>query len=88
MVPYPGLTNPETVTAVQKGFQMEKPEKCPEEVYAIMKECWNLDPHKRPTFVEVCKRINNLYRKSAGSNYATITELKKMDENDNVDFYN
>lgn len=64
IVPYPGMSSSETMAAVQKGYQMEKPTLCPEEIYTIMKECWNLNPEKRPSFVDICKRINAIYKVS------------------------
>jgi c-src tyrosine kinase len=29
---------------------MEAPEGCPQQVYKIMKDAWELEPEKRPTF--------------------------------------
>ena len=62
MVPFPGLSSAETVNAIKQGYQMEKPDNCPDEIYQIMKECLNLDADKRPVFTDVCKRINTIYR--------------------------
>lgn len=35
---------------MEKGYKMDCPEGCPEVVYNIMKQCWNLDPAARPSF--------------------------------------
>lgn len=35
---------------MEKGYKMDCPDGCPEVVYNIMKQCWNLDPAARPTF--------------------------------------
>lgn len=35
---------------VEKGYKMDCPDGCPEVVYNIMKQCWNLDPAARPSF--------------------------------------
>ena len=63
---------------------MEKPEMCPENVYEIMKECWNLEPGKRPSMTDICKRINAMYRV-----YAKSSDLddKMSVNNNNEDYY-
>lgn len=35
---------------MEKGYKMDCPDGCPEVVYNIMKQCWNLDPAARPSF--------------------------------------
>lgn len=50
----------DVVMHVEKGYRMEAPEGCPAEIYAIMKEAWEMDPEKRPTFHEVLLKLNNL----------------------------
>lgn len=40
----------EVVPRVEKGYKMDCPDGCPEVVYNIMKQCWNLDPAARPSF--------------------------------------
>jgi len=49
-VPYPRIPHVDVVKHVEKGYQMEAPEGCPAQVYTIMKDAWELDPEKRPTF--------------------------------------
>lgn len=49
-VPYPRIPLGDVVKHVEKGYQMEAPEGCPAQVYTIMKDAWELEPEKRPTF--------------------------------------
>lgn len=35
----------------------ELPEHCPEVLVALLTDCWNADPLKRPSFAEVCTRL-------------------------------
>ncbi|KAM6936975.1 tyrosine-protein kinase CSK-like [Xenentodon cancila] len=49
-VPYPRIPLKDVVPRVEKGYKMDCPEGCPEVVYNIMKQCWNLDPSARPSF--------------------------------------
>lgn len=51
-VPYPRIPLNDVVEHVENGYQMEAPEGCPAQVFNIMKDAWNLDPEKRPTFVK------------------------------------
>jgi c-src tyrosine kinase len=39
---------------------MEAPEGCPSEVYEIMKQAWDLEPEKRPTFETILKKLEQL----------------------------
>eukprot|EP00794_Sanderia_malayensis_P004569 gene4569-5166_t len=49
-MPYAGMTNPEALVYVERGFRMERPSKCPEQYYDIMQQCWKKLPEQRPTF--------------------------------------
>jgi hypothetical protein len=40
-IPYPAMTNREVLEELKKGYRLPMPSKdTPEEVYALMKECW------------------------------------------------
>lgn len=39
---------------------MEAPEGCPSEVYEIMKQAWDLDHEKRPTFESILRKLEHL----------------------------
>lgn len=51
--PYPGISNEEVLDYVKKGRIMDPPENCNEELYDIMKTCWQFKPRDRPTFLQV-----------------------------------
>ncbi|KAI0978795.1 hypothetical protein GJ496_000103 [Pomphorhynchus laevis] len=49
-IPYPGMSNQETLKAVSEGFRLSKPPQCPNSFYHVMTNCWNANPKLRPTF--------------------------------------
>lgn len=42
------------------GYKMEAPEGCPPEVYEMMRQAWDLNPSKRPTFSELKTKLLQL----------------------------
>jgi len=59
-VPYPRIPLADVVKHVEKGYKMEAPESCPPEVYEIMRQAWDLDPERRPTFSQVKSKLSQL----------------------------
>uniref|UniRef100_A0AAQ5ZX78 Tyrosine-protein kinase n=1 Tax=Amphiprion ocellaris TaxID=80972 RepID=A0AAQ5ZX78_AMPOC len=49
-IPYPGMSNPEVIQNLERGYRMPIPENCPESLYNIMCQCWTEEPENRPTF--------------------------------------
>uniref|UniRef100_F6ZYN6 Tyrosine-protein kinase n=1 Tax=Ornithorhynchus anatinus TaxID=9258 RepID=F6ZYN6_ORNAN len=64
-IPYPGMTNPEVIQNLERGYRMPQPENCPEELYDLMQLCWKEKPENRPTFE---------YMKSVLEDFFTATE--------------
>ena len=50
----------DVVSFLERGYRMEKPEGCPNEIYDIMKLSWDLIPEKRPNFTVVLDILMNL----------------------------
>ncbi|KAI1231199.1 hypothetical protein IHE44_0008136 [Lamprotornis superbus] len=49
-IPYPGMTNPEVIQNLERGYRMPQPDNCPPELYELMRQCWKESPEERPTF--------------------------------------
>ncbi|XP_073173817.1 tyrosine-protein kinase Lck isoform X1 [Lepidochelys kempii] len=64
-IPYPGMTNPEVIQNLERGYRMPQPDNCPEELYGLMMHCWKESPEERPTFE---------YMKSVLEDFFTATE--------------
>uniref|UniRef100_T1GVW7 Protein kinase domain-containing protein n=1 Tax=Megaselia scalaris TaxID=36166 RepID=T1GVW7_MEGSC len=59
-VPYPRIPLADVVKHVEIGYKMEAPEGCPPEVYEMMRQAWDLNPAKRPTFSELKTKLLQL----------------------------
>ncbi|KAG8143009.1 hypothetical protein E2320_000290, partial [Naja naja] len=45
-----GMSNPEVIENLERGYRMPQPDNCPEELYKLMLQCWKDKPEQRPTF--------------------------------------
>ncbi|EYC10540.1 hypothetical protein Y032_0055g2613 [Ancylostoma ceylanicum] len=53
-MPWNGRTGAEILQLIdQKREHLDRPTACPEDMYAMMEECWNYAPVKRPTFAQI-----------------------------------
>nr|XP_036233376.1 uncharacterized protein DDB_G0283357 isoform X2 [Bactrocera oleae] len=59
-VPYPRIPLNDVVKHVEVGYKMEAPEGCPPEIYEMMRQAWDLNPSKRPTFSELKVKLLHL----------------------------
>ncbi|NWI64899.1 RIPK1 kinase, partial [Todus mexicanus] len=53
-------------------------DKCPAEIIDLMKQCWEQEPEKRPTFAEIHQRYKPFYYQNLGKNIEE--DLKKLKE--------
>ncbi|KAK6963876.1 fibroblast growth factor receptor 1 [Biomphalaria glabrata] len=58
--PYPGLSAQEVLKYVSIGKKMNRPNHCTKEIYDIMSSCWSLSPLERPSFEELCSKLEEL----------------------------
>jgi c-src tyrosine kinase len=59
-VPYPKITHTDVTRLIEGGYRMEAPEKCPPEIYEIMRLAWEIKPENRPTFREVLSKLQKM----------------------------
>ena len=50
----------DVVKHVEKGYRMEKPEGCPQEIHDLMRKAWDLNADLRPTFNQVKSQLAQL----------------------------
>jgi len=40
------------------GYRMPAPDGTPDEVYRLMRRCWEYEPERRPHFDEICRMLD------------------------------
>ncbi|XP_037832454.1 non-receptor tyrosine-protein kinase TNK1 isoform X2 [Kryptolebias marmoratus] len=56
--PWFGLSGRQILWRVEReGERLEKPPDCPQEMYAIMRKCWAVNPAERPTFAQLTMMV-------------------------------
>ncbi|KAJ8305071.1 hypothetical protein KUTeg_017377 [Tegillarca granosa] len=82
LLPYPGMSNSEVMVYVHQGKRLSLPEGCPNSIFKVMENCWNLLPEFRPTFEEIVKELKYLnkefYRNTENEE---ITKIHIEDKN-------
>ena len=61
--PYPNLPTEQLIDFLNNGQRMAQPDKCPLEVYTIMRDCWNEEPESRPTFSGLVEHLGRMLQK-------------------------
>ncbi|NIG58681.1 c-kit receptor [Pontoporia blainvillei] len=84
--PYPGMpVDSKFYKMIKEGFRMLSPEHAPEEMYDIMKTCWDADPLKRPTFKQIVQLIEKQISESTNHIYSNLANCSPHRETPSVD---
>ena len=79
--PYKGMENDEVMDFIGRGGTLQKPENCPDDLYDLMKKCWEPWGCNRPSFLDICELFlpfaNERWRTRS---FFTSEEGKKMVE--------
>jgi hypothetical protein len=68
-IPYPGMTNSEVLTQLERGYRHPRPQNCEPAMYDIMLSCWKKKPEDRPTFEHLHDIMSN-YQVAVERQYA------------------
>ncbi|CAH3104213.1 unnamed protein product [Pocillopora meandrina] len=72
--PYPDIPTPlALVSRLSTGYRMSRPHQCSEELYTLMRSCWNEDPLMRPSFADIVDQLA-YYLREVKRIYINITE--------------
>jgi len=47
---------------IERGYRMESPDGCPQKVYDVMRDCWEIDPKQRPSFAKIFSILDQIYK--------------------------
>ncbi|CAB3400725.1 unnamed protein product [Caenorhabditis bovis] len=59
-IPYPTVQQMELLDHLLKGNRLPQPQKCPNEIFEMMKTCWEEKPEKRPDFNDIRTELTGL----------------------------
>jgi serine/threonine protein kinase len=62
--PYVGWPLGSILKRLKAGERLEQPTGCPDTLYSVMLQCWDLDPDKRPSWESLYKTFKDTWRKS------------------------
>ena len=78
--PYPTMSDGEVVSQVKAGYcyRTVRPTSCPQQLYAVARECWNLTPDRRPSFKMLQLQLMSTITMEGWSLPAPRTDLQKQ----------
>ncbi|KAK2159981.1 hypothetical protein LSH36_142g03004 [Paralvinella palmiformis] len=54
---YDTNSNADVISMVRNGYRLSCPKYCADEIYELMRKCWDEDPNNRPNFTDIGKMI-------------------------------
>ncbi|XP_073247189.1 uncharacterized protein [Porites lutea] len=76
--PYPRISHAQLYNLLKKGYRMEQPNTCSDEMYKLMLDCWRDDPNERPAFFEMIPTLEQMM--TADTPYYDFTLLDESQE--------
>ena len=71
--PYPGMDLFAVLDKLDAGYRMPRPEGCPTETYALMRECWQHRPEDRPSFSQIVTKLESMF-----GDHSVAEEVEKV----------
>uniref|UniRef100_A0A0X3PTF0 Tyrosine-protein kinase SYK n=1 Tax=Schistocephalus solidus TaxID=70667 RepID=A0A0X3PTF0_SCHSO len=72
--PYKDMKGAQILSMLDQGLRLSRPARCPEAVYAVMRECWNFEGVRRPTFAELVLTMSRLSKSMLSSSSSSTTK--------------
>ncbi|XP_061758534.1 tyrosine-protein kinase Srms [Nerophis ophidion] len=60
-MPYEGKSNQQVLDLLSSGARLACPSRCPHNIYRIMKDCWEAEPARRPSFHALHSQMDSIY---------------------------
>jgi hypothetical protein len=84
-MPFRGTKISELYNELVNGQRPELPEYCPRELVGLLEDCWNTSPTARPSFMEICTRLETFQHKLLRG-FASLDQDLQVDFNTNFEF--
>ena len=75
-----GWSSRRIINELRKGYRLEKPLLCPQDVYDIMCRVWHADPNDRPDFKQLQKELNVIIVSSTSHGEIDAASTNKLVE--------
>eukprot|EP00058_Branchiostoma_floridae_P025581 XP_002611071.1 hypothetical protein BRAFLDRAFT_206059 [Branchiostoma floridae] len=59
-LPYEGMRGKQMMDMIKNGGRLEQPLHCPDEIFAVMQDCWKTQPEDRPTFPQLKTNLDRI----------------------------
>ena len=82
--PYMAMSNMEASDKVIAGYRLPKPPTCPDELFEVMKKCWNSTPESSPSMRDLFEVIDGLWYKNRDPERARYSMMPHRQNNSNV----
>ncbi|XP_068280784.1 LOW QUALITY PROTEIN: ephrin type-B receptor 4-like [Nyctibius grandis] len=63
--PYWDMSNQDVINAIEAGYRLPPPPRCPPPLHRLMLDCWQRDPRARPRFPALVSALDRLIRHPA-----------------------
>ncbi|CAL8143643.1 unnamed protein product [Orchesella dallaii] len=70
--PYPGVETRKVFDLLKDGYRMDRPEHCPQDLYVLMKACWEEEPCDRPDFTSIRLILEDIIEKTTQVTYLNL----------------
>ncbi|BFZ06873.1 hypothetical protein BsWGS_09912 [Bradybaena similaris] len=83
--PYPTIPTRDLLRELLTGYRMDKPENCSSQMYEMMTQCWQANPHDRPTFSQLSQWLQTMIEDGSETDHLDVQlgldrRLYKADE--------
>merc|ERR1712112_557930 len=70
--PYTGVAMEALLDLIKEGYRMSIPLQCPQDLYLIMRMCWQIKPESRPTWSQLVDHLLSQYHRTMPGVYLDL----------------
>ena len=80
--PYSTVQVTTLVDELERGLRLAQPRQCPDNMFALMRNCWEWDPKMRPKFAELASALSRMCDESAAYDKVQDGDYANIDGSD------